>query len=107
MPRLLISYSHDSDEHAERVLALSDRLRADGVDCRIDQYVTGGPPQGWPLWMDEELDVANAVVVVFTKRYAEKAKEKKRSGVKFESVLILQDLYELGMLNEKFIPIVF
>ncbi|HEY6139957.1 MAG TPA: SEFIR domain-containing protein [Thermoanaerobaculia bacterium] len=107
MPRVLISYSHDSDEHAERVLALSDRLRTDGVDCRIDQYLEDGPPQGWPLWMDEELDAADAVLILFTKRYAEKAKEKKRSGVKFESVLVLQDLYEAGMLNEKFIPVVF
>jgi TIR domain len=106
MPRVLISYSRDSDEHAERMLALSDRLRADGVDCRIDQYVTDGPPQGWPLWMDEEIDAADAILVVFTKRYTEKTKDKKCSGVKFESVLILQDLYEAGMLNKKFIPVV-
>ena len=29
-PIVFISYSHDSQEHADRVLALSDHLRADG-----------------------------------------------------------------------------
>lgn len=38
MSKVFISYSHDSPEHKDRVLALSDRLRADGVDCYIDQY---------------------------------------------------------------------
>ena len=37
-PKVFISYSHDSTEHAERVLELSNRLRRDGVDCMIDQY---------------------------------------------------------------------
>ena len=31
----------------------------------------------------------------------------KRSGGRFESVLILQDLYEAGMTNDKFIPVAF
>ena len=50
-PRLFISYSHDSREHQDRVRALADRLRADGVDAVIDQYDTA-PPDGWPIWMD-------------------------------------------------------
>jgi len=36
-PRVFISYSHDSDTHRERVLALSQRLRADGVETFLDQ----------------------------------------------------------------------
>ena len=35
--KVFISYSHDSDEHSERVLRLSDHLRGDGIDCNIDQ----------------------------------------------------------------------
>jgi SEFIR domain len=38
-PKVLISYSHDSPEHAQHVLELANRLRADGIDCTIDQYV--------------------------------------------------------------------
>ena len=39
------SYSHDSAEHKQRVLALADRLRANGVDARLDQYMMA-PPEG-------------------------------------------------------------
>ncbi len=35
-PRVLIIYSHESAEHAGRVLALSDRLKDDGVNVAID-----------------------------------------------------------------------
>jgi hypothetical protein len=35
-PRVFISYSHDSEAHRERVLALSERLRADGIDADLD-----------------------------------------------------------------------
>ena len=45
VPKVFISYSHDSKEHAERVLSLSDRLRRDGVDSQIDQYELS-PPEG-------------------------------------------------------------
>jgi hypothetical protein len=38
-PRVFISYSHDSAAHEDRVLALANRLRGDGVDATIDQYV--------------------------------------------------------------------
>ncbi|HEX9732715.1 MAG TPA: SEFIR domain-containing protein [Thermoanaerobaculia bacterium] len=34
--RVFVSYSHDSAEHAERVLALADRLRRDGLD--VEQW---------------------------------------------------------------------
>ena len=47
-PRVFISYSHDSNAHADRVLALSDRLRRDGIDATVDQYELS-PPEGWPV----------------------------------------------------------
>ena len=57
-PRIFISYSHDPDEHRERVLRLSERLRADGIGAPINQYVNGSPPAGWPRWMLDQLDEA-------------------------------------------------
>jgi hypothetical protein len=44
--KAFISYSHDSPEHADRVLALSDRLRGDGIDCIVDQYEESPPKAG-------------------------------------------------------------
>ena len=46
-PCVFISYTHDSDDHKERVLALADQLRADGIDTRIDRYIAV-PEEGWP-----------------------------------------------------------
>jgi hypothetical protein len=68
-PKILISYSHDSPEHEERVLALAERLRKDGVDAQIDQYVAGTPLEGWPRWMLNQLDWAEFVRVVCTETY--------------------------------------
>src|ERR1035441_1337680 len=67
--RVFISYSHDSDAHRERVLGLSERLRADGIESILDQYVNGSPQQGWPRWMLDQLDAADAVLVVCTETY--------------------------------------
>jgi hypothetical protein len=105
-PRVLISYSWDSDEHSRRVRELSKRLRTDGIDCCIDQYVQN-PAEGWPLWMNNQVEESAFVLVVFTERYTHRSMNPQKSGVRFESVLILQDLYDAGMINDKFIPVVF
>ncbi|MCP4676051.1 MAG: TIR domain-containing protein [Deltaproteobacteria bacterium] len=106
--QIFISYSHDSDEHANRVRELADRLRGDGIDCALDQYVTA-PPEGWPRWMQNCVEKADFVLVVATAIYKQRAGGKERSGVgrgvNFESILIVQDLYEAGMWNERFVPV--
>ncbi len=64
--RVIISYSHDNDEHKERVRFLSDKLRDNGFDSRIDQYIEHDPPADWSLWMEDEFDEADFVLVVCT-----------------------------------------
>ena len=64
---VFISYSHDADAHRERVLALSERLREDGIETILDQYVNGSPTEGWPRWMLNGLDAADSVIVVCTR----------------------------------------
>ena len=66
---VFISYSHDADAHRERVLALSERLREDGIETILDQYVNGSPTEGWPRWMLNGLDAADSVIVVCTETY--------------------------------------
>jgi len=110
LPKAFISYSHDSAEHDERVRALADRLCGDGVDCTIDQYHPH-PQEPWPRWMDRQIEEADFVLVVCTETYLRRAKGLEPPGVglgvTFESVLIIQDLYDAGMWNEKFFPILF
>src|SRR5216684_3961547 len=67
-PKVFVSYSHDSPEHADRVLALADRLRSDGIDCILDQYEES-PAEGFPRWMDQQMRAADFVLMICTPKY--------------------------------------
>lgn len=90
-------------------MQLSDRLRADGIDCNIDQYETS-PPEGWPRWMVNQIEEANFVLVVCTETYERRFKGKEETGTglggKWEGEVITQELYTKAK-NTKFIPVVF
>ncbi|NQT38006.1 MAG: tetratricopeptide repeat protein [Planctomycetes bacterium] len=107
---VFISYSHDSSEHSERVLALSNRLREEGVDCQIDQYETS-PPEGWPRWMNGQFRGASYVLVVCTETYYRRAAGTESPGVgrgaRWESSQVFQELYDADSMNTKFIPVIF
>jgi YD repeat-containing protein len=109
-PRVFISYSHDSLEHLDRVLVLSDRLRVDGIDCNIDQYEES-PPEGWPRWMINQIADAKFVLVVCTENYERrfrgKEEEGKGRGVRWEGAIITQEIYEAEAKNTVFIPVLF
>ncbi len=109
-PRVLISYSHDSLEHSARVLELSNCLREYGIDCWIDQY-DPSPREGWPLWMERQVEKADFVLALFTERYFHRYRGEEvpgiGQGVAWESVLIQNELYASPHLNNKFIPILF
>jgi hypothetical protein len=60
---VFISYSHDSSDHARAVLALSNKLRSEGIDCVLDQY-DSSPPEGWPRWMEREIGKAQFVLMI-------------------------------------------
>src|SRR5690349_2771702 len=105
--RTFISYSRDSAAHDEKVLRFADRLCSRGIDCILDQYFTS-PSEGWPKWMDRELQKAVYVLVVCTEGYNEKLRgENPRGsgkGVKWESLVTYQMLYEAGSENSNVIP---
>jgi hypothetical protein len=109
---VFISYSHDSDEHRERVLGLSERLRADGVATILDRYVDkGSPPEGWPRWMMNGLDAATHVLCVCTETYRRRFLGQevagKGKGVDWEGALVNQALYDARSHTNKFIPVLF
>lgn len=106
--RVFISYSHDSTGHKDRVLQLANKLRADGIDASLDQYIEA-PPEGWPKWMQQQLADAAFVLVVCTQPYragveGTKATEK-GLGRRWEGTLIYQHIYNAGSLNTRFIPV--
>src|SRR3954467_6810226 len=105
--RIFISYSHDSEEHLERVGQLAARLRSDGFDAWIDRYSTP-PEEGWPRWMGKQFAEAHFVVMVCSPRYAEgfEGEPGRGSGVWWEANLIHRELSQRGK-NTRFIPVYF
>lgn len=104
-PRVFISYSHDAQSAVWR---LTNRLRAEEIDCRVDRDLEhDSPPQGWTQWMIDEIDEADYVLVVCTQTYERRAsrKEAPGTGALWEGGIVIQQLYFEG--QRKFIPIVF
>ncbi|HEY8035119.1 MAG TPA: SEFIR domain-containing protein [Methylobacter sp.] len=109
MPRVFISYSHDSPEHKEWVLQISEQLRANGLECNIDRHVHGFPPEGWPLWMEKQIEQVDYVLLVCTPLYLQRFRGEDTEGgrgVTFEGLIITQTLYDAFNQNTKFIPVI-
>jgi hypothetical protein len=105
-PRIFISYSHDNPAHCDRVLALADRLRADGVDSVIDQYIQT-PPEGWRAWCAAQIDAADFVLMVCTETYFRLVGEELGAGHGWlwGGRLINQYLDDASSVSAKFIPV--
>ena len=109
MGKVFISYSHDSPEHSERVLALSNRLRAIGVDAELDRYHVR-PSQGWPHWCEEQLrpEVSSFVLVICTPTYRARVENRvgadEGRGVYWEGAILYNYLYSAKG-NSRFIPV--
>jgi hypothetical protein len=105
-PRVFISYSHDSREHADRVLELANHLQADGIDCILDQYEVS-PPEGCPRWMDQQIREADFVLMICTETYYRRVMREEKPGtglgVRWEGNLIYQHIYDSESKNTKFI----
>lgn len=107
-PKVFISYTHDSPEHMDRVLELADRLRAEGVDCHLDQYETS-PREGWPRWTNRQIEGADYVLIICTEIYQRRFKGTEEAGkglgAQWEGAHITQELYDAAGNNDKFIPV--
>lgn len=108
--RAFISYCHESPEHKASVLDLADRLCRDGVDCALDQYVLA-PEQGWVNWMIEHISKSDYIIIICTETYNRRSRGLEPNGagkgVKFETLLSYQELYDDGSHSCKLVPIVF
>jgi hypothetical protein len=92
------------------VLELADRLRTDGIDAIIDQYIPS-PPEGWPEWCEVQIREADFVLMVCTQTYLPRVNGEeepgKGHGVRWEGRLSKQQIYDAGSSSRKFIPVVF
>ena len=107
--KVFISYSWDSDSHADRVLSLADALNGNGLDATIDQYETP-PPTDWTHWMENHLSSADYILMVCTEPYyrrvMQKEKPGKGHGARWEGTIIYNLIYHSdASVANRFIPI--
>jgi formylglycine-generating enzyme required for sulfatase activity len=90
---------------------LAERLRADGVDAQIDQYVQGTPLEGWARWMRNQLASADFILLVCTETYYQRfcgqGGPGQGRGVDWEGMLVTLELYRAQSRTAKFVPVVF
>lgn len=103
IPKVFISYSHDSSKHKKWVLDLAVRLRKNGIDAIIDQWELG-PGGDIPSFMEEHVKNSDYVLIVCTDEYVKKANSGV-GGVGYEKMIITSDLMK-KIDSKKVIPII-
>lgn len=105
-PVVFISYSRVTEQHIAWVTELSRRLRANGIDVRLDKWdVRAG--QNLNLFMEQYRDLSSRVIVVLSDDYGPKADDrgKQFSGVGTETTIVSPTVYrDLG--GSRVIPVV-
>ncbi len=110
-PRVFVNYSQDSAEHADRVLELANALCDDRIDVILDRYVHPATEQGWPHWMEQNLDAAEFVLKVSTETHLHRVMGEEKPGngigVRWEGGLIYNRICYDQPAGARFIPILF
>ncbi len=101
-PSLFISYSWEDVEHREWVAALAERLRADGVNVRLDQWLLQ-PGARLPHFMESAIRDSDFVLVVCTPAY-KAACDSRTGGVGYEGDVLTSEILT-GSNHDKFIPV--
>lgn len=89
-PRVFISYTGIDAKNRNWVKSFACKLRESGVDARLDMFHLK-PGQDLPQWMTNELIMADKVLLICDKFYAEKA-DNRKGGVGWETMIIQGDM---------------
>lgn len=105
VPKVFISYSWTSDEYADWVKLLAEKLISNGVDVVLDRWDLR-PGQDKYVFMEQMVTdpEIKKVLVMCDKRYTERA-DRREGGVGTESTIISQEVYN-QVNQEKFIPVI-
>lgn len=103
IPKVFISYSHDTLEHKKWILELASRLRNNGIDAILDQFELQ-PGDDLPHFMERHLVSSNKILMVCTSKYVNKA-NKGEGGVGYEKMIITSNLMQ-RIDENKIIPII-
>ncbi len=100
---VFISYSWDSEEHAEKVGRLVKLLKKSGIQVIWDRELTLG--KRIPSFMEESLRECSRVLFICTPNYKAKA-DGRDGGVGYETNVITGDVYRSHN-DLKYIPVLF
>jgi len=103
IPKVFISYSHDSQEHKKWILDFGTRLRQTGVDAILDQWELK-PGDDLPSFMEKNLNVSDYILMICTDKYVEKANAGS-GGVGYEKMIITSELLS-SIDSNKIIPLI-
>ena len=103
IPKVFISYSHDSPQHKRWVAETASKLVDNGVDVFLDQWDLGLGTD-IPKYVERSVSEADRVLMICTEQYVRKADEGK-GGVGYEAMIVTAELvHNLG--TSKFIPVI-
>ena len=103
IPKVFVSYSHDSEEHKKWVYELSKKMIENGIDVILDQWdLRGGGDL--PLFMEKGLSNSDKVLAICTEKYTEKANNGE-GGVGYEKMILTSELIK-NINSEKIIPLI-
>lgn len=101
-PRVFISYTGLDIKNRNWVKKFAYRLRENGINARLDMFHLK-PGQDLPQWMTNELIMADKVLLICDKYYAERA-DNRNGGVGWETMIIQGDML-LRQMQNKYIAI--
>lgn len=103
IPKVFVSYSHDSPKHKAWVEELATKLVESGIDVILDRWELK-PGGDIPKFMEKGLTTADRVLMICSDAYVQKADEGK-GGVGYEAMIVTAEMVQdLG--TTKFIPII-
>ena len=71
MASVFLSYAHSNNEHRQRVRSFVEYLRAQNLHVVVDTDVKSpaGPKEGWPRWMENQVESADWVLLFIDETY--------------------------------------
>ncbi len=101
--RCFLSYSWESKQHRDWVLALARALQERGIHTFLDQWDVQ-PGTDLPKYMEECIREASFVLLICTPTFASKA-DRGQGGVGYEKTIVTGEIFSARSKDTKFIPI--
>ena len=106
---VFLQYARIDKEYDATVLALATRLCGDGIKAILDVMETDFP-QGIPQWIREQIDNSDYILIICSaaneRRFKKEEISGKGLGATYEGHLIQQKLYNTGVRNSQFLPVI-